>query len=262
MSTVDGLRLAFGTLTALPVRPPVRVDSAVARTAMLAAPLPGLLLGALSGAVLVAGMSLRAPVLATAAVAIGLVALATRGLHLDGLADTADGLAASYDRERALGVMRTGDVGPAGAVTLLLVMLVQVASLTALATPSGEGSAWGAGALVAIGVVSGRSVLPLLCARPWKAARSEGLGAAVVGAVPLPAALGLAAITLGALAGVSVVTARGVVHVVVGVVIGWVAALAVAAHASRRLGGVTGDVLGAAVEISTAATLLVLATPA
>jgi adenosylcobinamide-GDP ribazoletransferase len=254
--------MALGTLTALPVRPPARVDTAVARTAMLAAPLPGLLLGALAGAVLVGGTTLRVPALALAAVAIGLIALATRGLHLDGLADTADGLAASYDRERALGVMRTGDVGPAGAATLLLVLLVQVASLTALATSSGHGPSWRAGVLVVIGVVGGRSVLPLLCAQPWKPARSEGLGAAVVGAVPLPAAIACAVMTLGALAGVSTVSARGVVHVVVAVVIGWVAAVGLAAHASRRLGGVTGDVLGAAVEISTASTLLALATPA
>jgi adenosylcobinamide-GDP ribazoletransferase len=146
-------------------------------------------------------------------------------------------------------------------VTVLLVVLVQVASIAAVSGSSSGGSSWRAAVLVAIGVVAGRAVLPLLCTRPWKSARSEGLGAAVVGAVPLPGALICAAITLGALAGASVLSVRGVVHVVVAVVIGWVAALAVAARASRRLGGVTGDVLGAAVEIATAATLVVLATP-
>src|SRR5205085_6995031 len=106
-------------------------------------------------------------------------ALASRGLHLDGLADTADGLASSYDRERALAVMRRGDVGPAGAATLGLVLLVQVAALADLVSPGG----WSAAVVPAVAVVLSRCVLALVCARGVPAARPEGLGATVASSV-------------------------------------------------------------------------------
>src|SRR5699024_7478198 len=114
------------------------------------------------------------PPLAVAALAIGLFALGNRGLHLDGLADTADGLAASYDRERALRIMRTGDCGPAGVATLLFVLLLQCAALAGSLAP-------GHGVTVAVGVLAGRAVLPLCCVRGVPAARQDGLGTTVAG---------------------------------------------------------------------------------
>ena len=79
---------------------------------------------------------------------IGVLAAGSRGLHLDGLADTADGLAASYDRAHSLEVMRRGNTGPIGAATLVLVLLLQVA-----ATASLLGRPWGplaAGGLICL----------------------------------------------------------------------------------------------------------------
>ncbi|WP_142003989.1 adenosylcobinamide-GDP ribazoletransferase [Amycolatopsis cihanbeyliensis] len=243
--------MALGTLTALPVPAPSTVDRRVAGGAMLLAPLAAVPLAVLGCLVLTGGDALGLPALAAAGLAIGVVALGSRGLHLDGLADTADGLAASYDRRRALAVMRTGDSGPSGVATLLLVLLVQCAA-TAGAVRAGHGVA-----AVAIAVVAGRAAVILCCARGVPSARPDGLGSAVAGTVALPAAaavlLGLAA--LAALAP-GLVWWRGPLAVLLGLL----AAAALLWRCLRRFGGITGDVLGACVETATATTLLALST--
>lgn len=189
----DGLRLAVGTLTALPVTPPAAVDRARARIAMLLAPAVALLPGAVTALVAATALRLGLDPFVAAALAVGTAALVTRGLHLDGLADTADGLAASYDRTRALEVMRRGNTGPAGVATVVLVLAVQVTALAQALQVAGP-----VAALVA--VVAGRVTLPLLCARGVPAARTEGLGAAMAGSVPrtLAAGVTLATAMLGA----------------------------------------------------------------
>ena len=222
---------------------------------MLLAPIATLPLGVGTAVLLVTPTLLGVPPFAAAAIAVGVLALGSRGLHLDGLADTADGLAAGYDRERALSVMRRGDVGPAGAVTLVVVLLAQVACLAALADLH-----WWVGAPGAVAAVSlSRGVLAVVCAQGVPAARPDGLGAAVAGSVrPVRAVVAVAVWT--GLASAALVAA------------GWpwwagssamVAAFLVVAVLVRRcisrLGGVTGDVLGAAVEVALTAALLVLA---
>ncbi|NBM21228.1 adenosylcobinamide-GDP ribazoletransferase, partial [Streptomyces sp. GC420] len=126
-----GVRFAFGTLTVIPVRV-TRWDRDAARAGMLCAPLAGLLLGLLAGAlgglVLVCGGG--APLAAVATVAVP--AVLTRGLHLDGLADTADGLGSGKPAEDALRIMKQSDIGPFGVITLVLVLLAQVAALAEL----------------------------------------------------------------------------------------------------------------------------------
>ncbi len=251
----DALLLAVGTLTAVPVPAPSRVDRRVAGTALALAVVPALLTGTVGAAAVAAGSGLGLPPALAAVAAVAAVALAGRGLHLDGLADTADGLAASHDRERALAVMRTGDVGPLGAATLVLVLLAQV---TALGEAVAAGAATGAAAVV-VAVLAGRTVLPLLCVLPWPAARADGLGAAVAGTVRLLPALAAAGVALALAAGLAAAGGVAAGVGVAAVVVGWVGGLAVAAHAVRRLGGTTGDVLGAAVEAATTGALVVLA---
>ncbi len=121
--TVDGLRLAVGTFTAIPVPAPRRITRSTARAAMILAPLATLPIGVAAALVGALGGWARVPDLVTAAVLIGVVALGSRGLHLDGLADTADGLSASYDRAKALEIMRRGNTGPIGAVALVIVVI-------------------------------------------------------------------------------------------------------------------------------------------
>jgi adenosylcobinamide-GDP ribazoletransferase len=236
------LSLAMGTFTALPVPPPSHVDRKVAGTAMALAPAAGGLLAVPAVAVVAAGRWLSVPELLPAVLAVGLLAFMTRGLHLDGLADTADGLAASYDRSRALHVMRRGDTGPAGTATLVLVLLTQVAALAA-ATAHGHGPL-----AIAVAVVTGRGVVSLTCVRGVPAARPEGLGATVAGSVAVPAAAGITVAVAGIAALAATVLPGPWWPGPAGVAAGYGVAALLLRRAVRRLGGVTGDVMGACVE--------------
>ncbi|PKV85375.1 adenosylcobinamide-GDP ribazoletransferase [Streptomyces sp. TLI_146] len=254
MNPMDGIRFAFGTLTALPVRV-TRWDREAARSGMLWAPLAGLVLGL--GAAAVGGLLLllgSGPLLAAVATAAVPAAL-TRGLHLDGLADVADGLGSAKPAEDALRIMKQSDIGPFGVLTLVFVLLGQVAVLAELYAQS-----WARGAVAAVvAAATARLALTLTCRPAVPPARPDGLGAAVAGAVPLRAAVGVAVL-------VAAVCAAGA-----GVTLGWGAALhhglAVAgglvagqlllAHCVRRFGGVTGDVFGAVEEAAVTATLIV-----
>jgi adenosylcobinamide-GDP ribazoletransferase len=188
------------------------------------------------------------PAYLAAALAVGALAWWSRGLHLDGLADTADGLAAAYDRERALDVMRRSDIGPTGVVTLVLVLLVQVTALGPLLDVR-----FG---LVVAAVVASRQVLALACRRSVPAARPEGLGATVAGSVSTPAALVGTVVMVVIGAGIGLLGgARWYAGALV-VVASALAAATVVTTARRRLGGITGDVLGAVVELALATGLV------
>jgi adenosylcobinamide-GDP ribazoletransferase len=171
-------------------------------------------------------------------------------LHLDGLADTADGLVASYDRERSLAVMRTGDTGPAGAAALVLTLAVQVGSLAALnQQPRGP-------LLAGVLVCVSRGAVLLTCQRGVPAARRDGLGVSYAGTVsPLAGVVGSTLLTAAATAGFLLVGEpwwRGPVCAAAATVaVAWLVRRAV-----RRLGGVTGDIYGAAIELSLAVLLL------
>lgn len=247
---IDGLRLAFGTLTAVPTPAPTRVDRGTARQAMLLAPVTAVPLAvvAVLAHLVVADGAL--PPMVAAAVVLGLVALWSRGLHLDGLADTVDGLASGSDRDRALEVMRRGDVGPGGVTALLILLLVQFAALTTLLTTR-RGVV-----LVVVAVLASRYVLVWGCWERTPAARPTGLGAGVARSVPTLAAAGASSVMLAVGIGLPALFAGrwypGPLVVVAAVLAtAWVLLVAV-----RRLGGVTGDVLGASVEVALTAALL------
>lgn len=247
--TADALRLAVGTLTVLPTGS-VTVDRPTARGAMLLAPLAVLPLGLLTVVLAGTGAALGWPRLVVSLLCLAGLALGTRALHLDGLADTVDGLGAGWDRERALAVMRRGDVGPMGVVALVLVLGLQASAVSAVA--DGWPAALGLGVLVC----GSRAALAVVCRVGVPAARPTGLGAAVAGSVPGPAAvavaLGLAAVLalawslLGGLWWAGVLTGLAAMAAAA-LLTGWCV---------RRLGGVTGDVMGAAVEVALAVLLL------
>lgn len=182
-----------------------------------------------------------------------LLALCTRGLHLDGLADTTDGLSAAYDRERALEVMRTGDVGPSGVAAVTLTVILQIAcSATLLASTRGL-------ALAAVAVVVSRTALCWACTRGVPAARPEGLGATVAQSVGRLVATAVTVALVAVAVAVAAVSHSPWWCGLVVVAGGAVATAAVIGRCVSRIGGISGDVLGASVEITLAAALLVAA---
>ncbi len=247
----EGLRLAVSLLTVVPVGTG-RVDRETARWAMTLAPVAGLLVGVVAAAVLVVSGWLGFGSLLGAALAVASMALLTRGLHLDGLADLADGLGSGRPAAEALAIMKKSDIGPFGVIALVLTLAVQVAAI-AEAPVAG----------VVVAAVTGRLALTWACRPRVRAARPDGLGVLVAGTVrPLDAvaavAVTAAAGSLAALTG----PGGGVGDAFLGaaaVLAGLGAAIGLLRHAVRRLGGITGDVLGALVETAASAALVVMA---
>jgi adenosylcobinamide-GDP ribazoletransferase len=262
----SGLRFAFGTLSVLPVRVH-RWDRPTAGRAMLCAPLVGLVLGLLA-AVLGGGLhALRGGSLLAAVAAVAALAALTRGLHLDGLADVADGLGSNKPPAAALQIMKASDIGPFGVLVLLLVLLTQVAALA-----RGFDGGLDRGCLgLLLAAVGGRLALLRGCLRGTPPARPGGLGATFAGTVRPWPALVTALFWLGALAfggwAVGALSPGGTASdgltlacgALLAACCGQACAAALLAHCVRRFGGVTGDVLGAMVETSATAALVVWA---
>jgi len=247
------LRLAGGFLSVLPVRPVLEPSPRTVSRAMVLAPLAVVPLAALAGLVEWAASAAGLPGLVAGLLVVGALALGTRAMHLDGLADTVDGLGASWDRARALDVMRRGDVGPMGAVALVVVLGLQAAGLAAL--PPGPYAA----VAVLLLVCASRGALALACRRGVPPARPDGLGRVVAGSVG-PLGLGvavLALLVLGVAAGLA--ASRPWWQGLLAVVLAAAVVLALVGHAVRRLGGVSGDVLGAVVEAAFTTLVIVLA---
>ncbi|GAA5029180.1 adenosylcobinamide-GDP ribazoletransferase [Terrabacter aeriphilus] len=249
----DAWRLALGTFTALPVAMPSHVDRRVLGRAMLLAPLttaPACLVWAAFGWAAVHGW---VPTGVAAVLALVVTALLSRALHLDGLADLADGLTSGHDRERSLAVMRRGDTGPAGAAAIVLVLLLEAACLASLfATSTGT-------TLAVVALVASRLACAVCTRDGIPPARDEGLGQGVAGTVGRAGLVGLvvAVVVLGAGAlmwvGPGQAGWRTLVGAVLVVLAAAAAAVATRRRAVRRLGGVTGDVIGAAIEVALSA---------
>jgi len=216
------------------------------------APLVGLVLGAVATAVGVLGARLVSP-FAGAVGTVAVLAALTRGLHLDGLADTADGLGPLRGRERALEVMHQSDIGPFGVVTLVLTLLLQVAALAALLP--GQWVAPAAAVLIAR-LAMARTGLP-----GTVMAETSSLGRAVQGTVSPAWLAGCTVVTAGVIDGAQWLLSgpADAAGVLAACVVGLGAAELLRARATARLGGVTGDVMGAMGEVATTATLLVAA---
>jgi adenosylcobinamide-GDP ribazoletransferase len=167
--------------------------------------------------------------------------LLTGGLHLDGLADCLDGLA-GRDPDHRLAIMRDSRIGAFGAMGLILVLLLDVGALAEVPSPQ----RWRA---LLVAPVVGRSA-PIVLARMFLPARPDGQGADFHrGLTPIaaPVALGVAALVSLAALGAAGVLAMGVAALVS---VGFTSVMA------RRLNGITGDVLGGAVELAELAVLL------
>lgn len=249
----DEARFAIGTLTRLPVPAPSRLDPVTAGRGLQWAPLVGTALGLVSGLVLfVFPVDLLARLL-SATIVVALAAWLTRGLHWDGLADLADGLGSGAPAERARAIMKRSDIGPFGVLVMTLVLLMQVLCLAQLPATTPAYAGW------VLAMTLSRLALVAACG-PWgRAASAGGLGALVVGAVSRTGV----GIALGCALGVAALAAAlGPLPMTFTMLWAPAAALATAGAvgvlARRRLDGLTGDVLGAVVELATLATLLSL----
>lgn len=249
----DGWRLALGMLTAVRVGMPSRVDRAVARDAMLLAPLAAAPLGL--GVLLVGlvGLGLDLPGLVVGLLSVAVLVLGTRAFHVDGLSDTADGLTASLDRDRALAAMHTSTSGPAGGAAVVLVLGLQAAGLASLVTT------WRGVVTAAVVVCLSRLALWLACRHGVPAAREGGLGSTYAGTVPTP--LAVAGWLVAGMVLTLLVTWddgdwwRGPLAAALGALV----VVLVVRRAVTRIGGTNGDVYGASIELCLAGLLVGLA---
>ncbi len=177
---------------------------------------------------------------------VALWAVATGFLHLDGLADSADAwLAGHGDAERTLAILRDAYAGPAGVAAVVLVLLVKVGALAPLV------AAGSAPALVVAPVLGRAGTAALLLTTPY--VRPGGLGEAA--ARNLPRGAVWTAVALSALLALLAGGGAGLAALVLGAgILAGLRWLMV-----RRLGGVTGDTLGAAIEVTEAVVLTAFA---
>jgi adenosylcobinamide-GDP ribazoletransferase len=260
LTVLNGLRLALTTYTIVRLSP-VPVTRRNAAAAMLWGPAVGAFLGVFVALVLAAAREatghLHPPVLEPA-LAVATLAWLTRGLHLDGLADTADGLGSGRPAAEAIAVMRQSDIGPFGVVTVMCTLLIQYGSIMACVI-HGNGSV-----SVVAAVATGRLAATWACRVGIPAASPTGLGATVAGTVRRSGAL---LVTVGTVIAVGLgagvldddASVASAVRSVGAVWMALLVALLVRRRCVRRLGGISGDVLGALVEIATTVTLLVSA---
>jgi adenosylcobinamide-GDP ribazoletransferase len=237
------LAAAVTLLTRLPVGARVAVDEADIARSLAWLPLVGVGLG---GAVALAGRALegRLDNLPTAALIVAAWALATGAIHLDGLADSADALG-GHDREHRLAIMRDSQIGSFGAIALVLVLVLKIALVAGILARGHH--LW----LLAIPAVARAAASALSAALPY--AREQGTGAALVSGPQRAERLAIALATAVVVA-LACARLRGLLAVAAAALV----ALAVGRLAQRRIGGITGDVLGATIELGECAALLAL----
>jgi adenosylcobinamide-GDP ribazoletransferase len=247
--TLAPARTAIAMFTVLPVPRSWHAAGGQAR-AVLWLPALGALLGAL--AALPAALAVHDDVpLVGAVLAVACLAALTRGLHLDGLADTADGLGSRSEPARALEIMKQSDIGPFGVMTIVMIVLVDVASLADL----GSGT-WRPVAALAVAAATGRLAVVHACLPGIPSARPGGFGALVAGTARPAVASALTVVVLAAAVGLAYATDADPLRWAIASAAALLFGAAARLHIARRLGGVTGDVFGALVELTTAACLV------
>lgn len=207
-------------------------------------PLVGAVLGALGAALATALVWLGVTPGVTAALVLALGAMLTGGLHEDGLSDSADGLYGGWTRERRLEIMKDSRVGSYGVLALVLVSLARWSALTAILVHGGQ---WEA--LVTAGALSRAPMALVMSFLPN--ARGTGLSHATGRPGPVTALVGLGLAVVVAL----VLTGWTAVPLVLAVLI---VTLWLALTALRRIGGQTGDILGATQQLAEVTCLAVL----
>ncbi len=238
---LNGLRTATSFLTRVPVDTPNPVMSAAAPWF----PVVGLAIGAAQGAVLVLARQVLPP-LPAAVLAVAAAALITGAFHHDGLADMADAFGGGWDVEQRMAIMKDSRLGTYGTSALILAFATEISVLAVVSSEQGFR------ALIAAHALSRAVAVAVMFRAPLA---GDGLGASY--AADLPAAGAASAVLFGlavvALAFTSPWTAVAATGLAV------VAAAAVLALSIRKIGGITGDVLGAIQQLSALGVLLAAA---
>lgn len=239
---VRSLRAAVSFLTVIPVG---NADgSGGERLGRAYFPAIGAAVGLMAGLVFVIVAAISTPLLAAAS-AVAALTLLTGALHLDGLADSADGLLGRGDAERRLAIMRDPRLGTYGVVAVVVVLALQLAALASMSP------ARALAALIVAGALSRLATLAVLAAVPY--VRETGLGNIAFDRRRRGADL------LAGLAITAVVCALDWRRAAIAALLVAISTLALVALARRRLGGATGDVCGATAELGQVAALLVFA---
>ncbi|QCY13810.1 adenosylcobinamide-GDP ribazoletransferase [Pseudomonas sp. MPC6] len=226
--------IALQFLSSLPIRLPGMPAPRELGRSLLFYPLVGLLFGMILWAL--DGLLQGAPLLLHAALLLTVWVLLSGGLHLDGLADSADAWLGGFgDRERTLTIMKDPRSGPIAVVTLVLVLLLKFAALLALIEQPHSV------VLIIVPLIARSAMLGLFLTTPY--VRPGGLGQAL--ADHLPRLAGMQVLAVSGVACVLVAGLSGVLAVVLAaLVFAWLR------HAMlRRLGGTTGDTAGALLEL-------------
>ncbi len=241
------LVVALGLFTTIPVPPVENIDARTAGRAMAVFPVVGLLVGGMAGVLTWLTSSLAGPLLGPI-VGVATLAWVTGALHLDGLADTADGLGSRKPAADALEIMRRSDIGPMGVIVLLLVLLMEVAALGRLAS---EEPLMAAGALTAAAML-GRASVVLATTSAHSGARASGFGVLFNGVTRRATATfwAIAAVGLSAALGWIARDSGGAVAFGAGALLALGAGWLWRAHLARRLGGLTGDTFGSIIEVT------------
>jgi adenosylcobinamide-GDP ribazoletransferase len=234
MNSTLPLALTFLTKLPWPWRGPAD-ETALARS-MFWFPWVGALLGLIFWGAW-AGLHRVLPAPAAAAVLLTLTVWVTGGLHLDGLADTADGLGGGHTPEKALAIMKDSRVGAFGVISLILGLVLKFSLFLSLATQPR-----GADALLLFPIISRWSMVLLAYLSPYARA-AGGLGQAMTLGVSSRVLMG-ASLSAGGLA-LLILGAPGLVLLLAAAVLVWLGRL----YFQRRLGGITGDILGATNEV-------------
>lgn len=223
-------------------RLPVAAPQAELAGAVSAFPIVGMAVGALGGGTFWLAALAGLPELACALVALAATAVATGALHEDGLADAADGLA-GRSADESIRIMRDSHIGSYGVLAMIFSVGLRAAALAAIADPLAVVLA-----MTVVGAVS-RAAMPIVMLALPKATET-GLGAAA----GRPAVLDTAfAIGFSAALALVLLESAGTAAILLAAA---VATVAVAALARRRLGGYTGDILGAVQQAAEITALL------
>ena len=254
---IDNLRTAIGFLT----RIPISTTRVVLSDAAPWFPVVGVGIGVIQAAALL-GFNEILPAGPSAVLAVAIAALVTGAFHHDGLADMADAFGGGWDVEQRLTIMKDSRLGTYGTSALILAFATEIAVLASLSAERGARAVIAAHCLSRAIAVAAMRLAPLAPSQQGPSTDGAperrsmgGLGAAY--AQDLAAGPAAVAVLFGvAVAAIAFADLRAVAAVIVAVV----AAGAVVVLAIRKIGGITGDVLGAIQQMASLAILLVAAT--